>query len=137
MWGEGLATVGRPCREGREVEMKGALAGREILYYSTGDGQAKQKDGQDTVYVGYVSRMSREDFTDKDKREAYFNKDMEQAKALITTLSEGFQIVDPMERYEVFDKETNDILIMWRIPTRQKKTRPLRPIIGPTKNIIQ
>jgi hypothetical protein len=117
--------------------MKGALAGRGILYYSTGDGQAKQKDGQDTVYVGYVSRMSREDFTDKDKREAYFNKDMEQAKALITTLSEGFQIVDPMERYEVFDKETNDILIMWRIPTRQKKTRPLRPIIGPTKNIIQ
>jgi hypothetical protein len=50
-------------------------------------------------------------------------------------LPEDEKAGEVLELYEVFDVDTSDVLVMWRIPTCEKK-KGSRPITGPTKNII-
>jgi len=88
-----------------------------ILYQSTIRGKASDKG--DMVYFGKIYRVPR----------AAYGK-MEQAvldgletdpEDLLIDIGDAEPVQGAIiERYEVFDQDTEDILVMWRIPYRKK-----------------
>ncbi len=104
---------------------------KTIHHYSTVRGVESKR--RDAIYRGFTYRIPERDFPKK--VEEYLAQDMTKIESLIAGLPEDEKAGEVLERYECFDVDTSDVLVMWRIPTYEKK-KGSRPIIGPAKNII-
>ncbi len=95
------------------------MTSREILYWSTVKGLANKDGGPATIFYGKVYRIPREDFG----TQRHFNHEKD-PKDIIEEIRNSRPDLDPfssgpIERYEIFDVDTGDILVMYRIPCRK------------------
>lgn len=86
---------------------------KEIFYYSTVRGLVNDTNEKECLYTGKVFRLPR-DVAGTDKQ-ADFEEGIFQYLGNLKKEDE-FEPVEPVERYEVFDKESGDILVMVRVP---------------------
>ncbi len=91
----------------------------EILYWSTVRGLANQEGGPATLFCGKVYRIPREDFgtqqgLNHEKMPEDIIEEIRNSRPDIDPFSSG-----TIERYEIFDVDTGDILVMYRIPCRK------------------
>ena len=91
-----------------------------IVYYSTIRGITEQKTNEPTVYFGIVSRVPSKDVGDPNQfqHEVEPNEIMDKLSQL-----KGIKPVPGgvWERYEVFDVDTGDMLMMYRVPCREEE----------------
>jgi hypothetical protein len=99
----------------------------DIFYQSVVRGVASDK--ADTIYYGFISHVPRDVMRDPARIDAYMTGEMAKIDAFIASLPDDLEAGQPLERFEVYDAEadmdTGDILVMWRIPIHEKKTREL------------
>lgn len=93
----------------------------KIHYYATIRGISQLETQKDLVYYGLSYRIKRDDFTGAEHRK----KEKEILDTIEGWLDDG-QVLKggTIERYEVFDIESDDIIVMWRIPF----------VVGPSQN---
>jgi len=98
----------------KEEKKKGKKTKGDIFYQSTVRGFAFPEGGH-VVYYGKVYRIPRADFPHNmlkhETEPEDLLKDIEDAEPVPGAV---------LERHEVFDQDTGDVWVMWRIPYRQK-----------------
>ena len=87
---------------------------KRVHYLSTVNGVAKTESGRETFYYGLTVRMPQADFPDK--LEEYITREIDRIDRFINSLPDDEEVGEPLERYEVYDTESDDVLVMWRIP---------------------
>ena len=90
-----------------------------MLYYSTVKGLANKDGGPATVFYGKVHRIPREDFGARrqlncEKLPGDIIEEIRNSRPDLDPLPFG-----PIERYEIFDVDTGDVFVMYRIPCRK------------------
>lgn len=99
---------------------------RKIWYYSTLRGVSNEDDeGQDRVYYGKIIRHPGGEIDDAAKKaEEGVMVEIENLVAGRHTSHsvEGAQFAagEFVERYEIYDIETGDLVVMWRLPFKRK-----------------
>jgi len=102
-------------------------------YFSITEGiEANARKGE-TYYVGFMSRIPAQDFPGKLKELAAL--DVVKVGLCVAQLPEGQEAGQVVERYEVYDADTGDILVMYRIPVH-KKAEGTWPFVGLVKGAI-
>lgn len=86
-----------------------------VHYFSTVNGFA----GRDSVYYGFTVKVPKDDF---DKAAQSASEEMQKFEAFLANLPKDLEAAEPIERYETRDIETGELLIMWRLPIREKKS---------------
>ena len=89
--------------------------GTHVMYCSSKEGLTPEKEGKPILYYGRVMRVP----SGTDVVETVKAVDLAEMLDGI----EGGEYVPggTMEHYEVIDRDTGDLLIMWRVPFREKK----------------
>jgi len=91
-----------------------------VAYYSTSKGVTQQQTGSVITYYGSVFRISRELFSEEG--EVDFENEINELIERISDLGlEPLLDGTTVERYETWDVETGDVLVMYRIPCASKK----------------
>lgn len=90
-----------------------------VAYYPTTKGVSQQQTGEDMVYYGKVFKIPKPLFDemgdiDFDKEIGGLAEEI-QAKGLEPVLNETI-----VERYEVWDLESDDVWVMYRMPCARK-----------------
>lgn len=95
---------------------------KPLHYYSTIRG-VESTDG-DLVYVGLVFRYPIDEIMG-DSEMLHQEVEAEQAaiNRYLANLPGDSEVSEVFERYEVRDIDANEIVVMWRIPTRTKGSR--------------
>jgi hypothetical protein len=89
---------------------------KEIAYFSTIRGQADQIN-EDYVYYGLTFRVKREEVKAGGERVMRVMQDQfEAVEDLIHELESDYEVGEIIERYEVFEHSTGDMLVLYRIP---------------------
>jgi len=93
------------------------MTSREILYWSTVKGLANNDGGPATVFYGKVHKIPREDFSTQ--QHLNHEKMPEEIIEEIRSSRPDVDPIGPVERYEIFEVDTGDVLVMYRIPCRK------------------
>lgn len=91
---------------------------KNIRYVSTIRGVTEHKTGQSTVYYGLTFRIKREDYA-TDRQMELEDEIFSKIEQWIQSPPQGegaFAKGGTVERYEVFDAESGDVLVMYRVP---------------------
>lgn len=97
-----------------------------LFYQSLIGGIPDREAEDDTSYFAVVYTVPCDDFEDDE-----FFYDPEEVELLTVVREKGvaeFKSLDGrgVERYEIYDVNTNDVHIMYRIPYKPSKTRPVK-----------
>lgn len=94
---------------------------RTIFRRSADRGITEDMTGEDTVYCGIVTRMSHDDFFDKSKVGELEDQALRQLREefALGTIGRWRVVVDGiLERYDVLNLETGDMMVMYRVPVQ-------------------
>jgi len=92
----------------------------ELKYFSTVRGEDEQLEDGDYLYHGLVFRIPGD--LDEEDIHRLTPKHFQRVKELAEELTDDrIEVAPTLERYEVYDGTSEDILVMFRIPTRPRK----------------
>jgi hypothetical protein len=92
-----------------------------IAYYKTTMGVTQQQTGTSANYYGKVFRIPKDLFSEEG--DVDFEKDV--GELVQEVQSKGLEPMiegTTVERYEIWDVENGDVLVMYRIPCKSKET---------------
>ena len=105
-----------------------------LLWFSTQRGISNEDGEKSRVYYGKVFRVPR-DIATEDARLAIEAREMNdlEERAINQSCTEGGKPAhgEFLERYDVFDIETGDALVMYRVPYQSENEKPIRPATVP------
>ena len=105
-------------------------------WHSTLRGVSNAAGDKDRVYYGKVYRIPKAMQDDADAWKDFEHKAIDDLMAKVVDASccsdDGMPAVgEVVERCDVFDAETGDVVVMWRVPYRPAEEKPVKPIIAP------
>lgn len=113
-------TVRLDSLEPADEAAAGAVVLRQMNFHTVSSvrGLADQHT-EGALYVGTVSRIAAREF---DRMEDAAKRDCAKLPRLVRPTVYGTPIVPgPVERYEVYDIDTGDMLVMWRVPYKPQE----------------
>ena len=105
-----------------------------LFWFSTGRGISNEDGEKKRLYYGKIFRVPR-DLVDEKERLAIEEREMSdlEERAIRQSCTKGGKPAagEFMERYDVFDVETGDAMVMYRLPYQPDDEKPVRPTTTP------
>ena len=128
-----------PARNTRDrstaATMKPDTPKLHFAWSGTNSGISNPRGEKHRIYYGKTFRIPRDATLDVEKHHEIENRELDEltANAIDQSCADGGKpaVSEFLERYDVLDVETGDVLVMYRVPYKPDDEKPVRPITAP------